>query len=292
MTMTPVLAGSAESSDIEKPSTTALSVRICNVCTSSLFSKRDFLHEVHLHPPVVRAYATLISFQSVIREMLPRFQKLADVVQKQRLHTDREVVLEALKMKRKILEALAKVDAQAKRINSLEDGDQGGGGRRTATQERLQCAIAAAAANWGMTIGLRVKSLAAIIDSIASKQRPTAVAEVTKRPGLGRQLSSLSSSGSNLKTSTTTTSLLATNPSTPSLTSPFQLIEQTPIEEEENRLKTQLMVLEEQKFMLGGMLEEAIKHRRLDEVATLRGNMEEIEVEVGKLMVEVGKLGC
>jgi len=59
-------------------------------------------------------------------------------------------------------------------------------------------------------------------------------------------------------------------------------------EEKEKELKERIMVLEEQGFLLKGMMEEAGKKRRLDEVAALGRSLVEIEEEAGRLQREVG----
>jgi len=60
------------------------------------------------------------------------------------------------------------------------------------------------------------------------------------------------------------------------------------MEAEEKELRERLMVLEEQKFMVGEMLAEARKKRRFDEVNALVGNLEDLgrEVDTVRGMVE------
>ena len=62
------------------------------------------------------------------------------------------------------------------------------------------------------------------------------------------------------------------------------------MESEEKELKERMIVLEEQRFMVRQMMEEARKKRRFDEVAALRGNLEEVEREISGVEGEIGGL--
>ena len=52
------------------------------------------------------------------------------------------------------------------------------------------------------------------------------------------------------------------------------------LEDEDKSLREQLIILEEQQFMLGEMVRDASRRRKFDEVESLRGNLTEIEKEV------------
>jgi rabenosyn-5 len=237
-----------------------LAVRICAPCSTTLFSKRDFLQSLHSPPPAyVRAYLTLVSFQTGIREQLPRFQRIVDGLQ--RKPDDRNAVVEAMRMKKRIVEALAKVDGVVKQIAA--------GAGTTGAEERLRKAVALATASWGQDVGLRVKGAASVLDNIVESARPTAAAEIAAR--LGRQAKAL--------------------PPAPKSTASVKVTvngadwegeEDVETEEEIQRRET-VVVLEEQKFLVLGMLEEAKNRRRFDEVEALGRSLEEIEEEVLRL---------
>lgn len=55
----------------------------------------------------------------------------------------------------------------------------------------------------------------------------------------------------------------------------------------EKELKEQLMVLEEQRFLVSEMLADANKRRRFDEVAALAASLEELDGEVGRVEGEI-----
>lgn len=58
----------------------------------------------------------------------------------------------------------------------------------------------------------------------------------------------------------------------------------------EKELKEQLMVLEEQRFLVQEMLSDANKRRRFDEVAALAGSLEDLDKEVMRMNEEISKL--
>lgn len=60
------------------------------------------------------------------------------------------------------------------------------------------------------------------------------------------------------------------------------------MEAEEKELRNQLIVLEEQKFMVQQMLKDARAKRRLDEVASLGGNLAELESEIDRVTGVLG----
>ena len=52
------------------------------------------------------------------------------------------------------------------------------------------------------------------------------------------------------------------------------------LESEEKMLKERLVVLQEQKFFVSQMVKDATRRRKFDEVASLSGNLEELEGEI------------
>lgn len=59
---------------------------------------------------------------------------------------------------------------------------------------------------------------------------------------------------------------------------------------EEKQLKEQQMLLEEQKFWVTNMLQDARKKRRFDEIGALQQNVEELEAEIEKVTAAINKL--
>ena len=58
----------------------------------------------------------------------------------------------------------------------------------------------------------------------------------------------------------------------------------------EKELKENMMVLEEQKYLVENMMERAKKGRRMEEVAALKESLDDLEGEIGKIKRELGDL--
>lgn len=62
------------------------------------------------------------------------------------------------------------------------------------------------------------------------------------------------------------------------------------MEAEEKELRERLIVLEEQRFMVSGMVEDAKKGRRFDEVQALQGNRDDLSREIDAVNGMLGQL--
>lgn len=54
----------------------SVDVRMCKDCRNIVFSRHDFSSALAMKPPDVRAYENLLQFQSGIKLLLPKFQRL------------------------------------------------------------------------------------------------------------------------------------------------------------------------------------------------------------------------
>jgi len=242
----------------EKPLSTpdgpVLNVRMCTTCATTLFSKRDFAAAASTPPSYVRPYTSLVSFQAGISEQLPRFQRLVDSLQ--RRPGDKAAVDEAVKMKTRVVETLKKVDSLAKQL-------AGPPGPPGSAEDRVRKSIALATANWGREVGLRVKPTTMLLDRIVESSRPSAAAEIARRTGRA---------------------LPAPAPArVPKVPTPEREEKEEKESDEDRDRRNTVVVLEEQKFLVLAMMEDAKKRRRFDEIAALSRSLEEIEEEVGKL---------
>jgi len=61
-------------------------------------------------------------------------------------------------------------------------------------------------------------------------------------------------------------------------------------EAQEKELKEKMMVLEEQKFLVENMIEQARRGRRMEEVGALRESLVDLVGEIGKIKQELGDL--
>ncbi|CCX14992.1 hypothetical protein FPQ18DRAFT_330445 [Pyronema domesticum] len=252
---------------VEKPTPSTavvtINIRICAPCNTTIFSKRDFEASISIQPQYVRSYSTLVSFQTGILEQLPRFTKMVETIHKSK---NRDKVVEAVKMKRRLIDTLAKIDGVAKVIAT--------GATDNTAEHKLRRAVALATANWGTTVGMKVKTASTMLDAVVAATRPTAKQEIAAR--LGKPLPSPLAIDSGA--SSPVSSNGATTPK--ALMSP-PIRDQTEREEDERR--EIVVVLEEQKFLVLQMLEEAKKRRRFDEVEVLAGSLDEIEAEIKAL---------
>lgn len=62
------------------------------------------------------------------------------------------------------------------------------------------------------------------------------------------------------------------------------------LEAEEKSLQERLIVLEEQQFLLNGMIADANKRRKFDEVSSLAQNVEELSKEIDQVQGQLGQL--
>ena len=259
-------------------------------CSNTLFAKRDFAAELAASPPAfVRAYATLVSFRTGIQEQMTRLQRLIED------GPDPARLVEAVKVKRRIVESLARVDAIAKAmvvgggggggtgagVGGMSGVEGTGGAAADGAEARIRNNIALATANWGREVGLRLKTLTTALDGAVSAARPSAREEVLAR--LGKTLP----------------------PAQPNGHAPVQGVvgedekrherdkdgerkkrkdeEEDEDEKGDSAIRETIVVLEEQKFLLLQMLQDAKRRRRFDEVDALNRSLEEIEHEVDSL---------
>ena len=62
------------------------------------------------------------------------------------------------------------------------------------------------------------------------------------------------------------------------------------LEAEEKSLQERLIVLEEQQFLLSGMIADANRRRKFDEVSSLAQNVEELSKEIDQVQGQLGQL--
>lgn len=58
-----------------------IDVRMCKECKKTVFSRQDFAASLAYKPPHVKAYENLVQFETGIRLMLPKFQRLLQALQ-------------------------------------------------------------------------------------------------------------------------------------------------------------------------------------------------------------------
>jgi len=156
------------------------------------------------------------------------------------------------------MDAFTQYDVAARRIRDLPTDSP--------TQERLQKAIYAQATTFLHLHMLPLKSLPKLLQHATPHGKPTAKASADplaaiKNDQASRPQGSRASSSSSAQV--------------------------TALEAEEKELRERMIVLEEQKFFVEGMIADANKRRRFDEVASLAGNVEDLTREIDQLQGQI-----
>ncbi|KAI9777179.1 MAG: carboxypeptidase Y-deficient [Geoglossum umbratile] len=227
-------------------SETSLDVRICRDCKNTVFSKRDFALELTKKPPDLKAYEVLVQFERGIRLMLPKFQRLLSALQDPDTPPTPAQLTEASKVRKRLMDSFSQYDVAAKRILNLPT--------TSSTQQRLQKAVYQQASNFLHLHMLPLRGLPKVLKHASPYG--------TNGNRTGGALASIRFSGNN---DSTTSSVIST------------------MEAEEKELKERLIVLEEQKFLVGEMIADANKKRRFDEVSSLAQNVEDLSREIDQV---------
>ncbi|KZL77752.1 FYVE zinc finger [Colletotrichum tofieldiae] len=277
----PRLTVSATSPATEKPPTTAqpgqlsIDVRMCRDCNHTIFSKRDFAATLVHKPPDQRAYETLRQFERGIRQLMPIFQRTLLVLQPEgddgsdvsRPPPTHAQIQEASKIRKRLTDAFTKYDTAARRLRDMKTTSK--------TQLRLQQAVYAAASSFLHTHMLTLKSVPQILRSRSS--------QTSRLRAL--QSGSVNGSSSSLHLSPLRNQELAESETASQASETSTAV--SALETEEKEARERLVVLEEQRFMVQQMVDNARDARRFEEVSALTRNVEELdrEIEQAKKMV-------
>jgi rabenosyn-5 len=231
---------------------------MCRDCRTTIFSKKDFADALSHKPPDQRAYENLLQFEKGIRLILPNFQRLLMALQDPDKPPSHAQITEASKVRKRLIDSFGKYDLAAKRIRDLPS--------TSPTQLKLQRAIYQQSANFLNLHMLPLKSLPKVLKhasphgaTSSSNGRIGALAAVRYNDiDSASQISSSSAISA--------------------------------MEAEEKELREKLIVLEEQKFMVGEMIEGAKKGRKFDEVKALVESRGELEKEIDGLNGVLGQL--
>ncbi|KAM0284026.1 hypothetical protein ACHAQH_002221 [Verticillium albo-atrum] len=272
----------------EKPAAAAagqlsIDVRMCRECNHTIFSKRDFDAAVASKPPDQRAYETLRQFERGIRQIMPIFQRTLLALQPEGNHTSGEhpppshaQIQEASKIRKRLTDAFTKYDTAARRLRDLKTTSK--------MQLRLQNAIYAAASAFLHTHMLTLKSVPQILRSRSSQSSQSRLLTLQQQNlnGSSSSLSQLSSS------SPLRNGEAADSSETGSQAGSEASTQVSALETEEKDLRERLVVLEEQRFMVKEMIDNARGSRRFEEVSALTRNVEELDSEIEDVRSRVG----
>ncbi|RPB10603.1 hypothetical protein P167DRAFT_607133 [Morchella conica CCBAS932] len=256
------------------PNDLSLDLRICTTCNTTVFSKRDFALSTTRSHPSTRTYSALVQFQTGIKTMMPRFQRLLAALQDPTKTQTSTQLLEATKTRKRLLDTFAQYDAAAKRMLALPTDSP--------TQARLQKAVHQAAALFLHLNMLPLKALPKVLggggggggNGNGSKSKRASAAAVARVPGSAVVNGGAAAVvGPSSSRALTMVSVAAAAPKG----------KDEEDDAREKEMKEELMVLEEQRFLVGEMLAEAKARGVFDEVAALAGSLEELDREVERV---------
>jgi hypothetical protein len=240
--------------------TISVDVRMCRDCRSTIFARKDFQAELEQKPPDQRAYENLLQFEKGIRLLLASFQRSLLTLQDPHKPPSHEQLAEASKVRKRLIDSFGKYDLLAKRIRDLPSPSG------STSQQKLQKAIYQQASGFLHLHMLPLKSLPKSLRHASPhghglnghKGAGGGTASPLRPNGLSR-LNDVYESSSQISASSSLVSAMET---------------------EEKELRERLIVLEEQRFFVRQMVEQAKKARRYDEVTALNGNLEDLGKEI------------
>ncbi|KAK2614843.1 hypothetical protein N8I77_001639 [Diaporthe amygdali] len=269
----------------EKPNTPkghhiSVDVRMCRDCKHTIFSKRDFQDAVLCKPPDQRAYETLRQFERGIRLLMPSFQRALVALQppEDDLSLDRPPpshaqIQEANKLRKRLTDSFAKYHVAAKRIRDMKTASP--------TQLRLQKNVYTAASSFLHTYMLPMKSLPSMLKrnlgNPGGSGNHRRLLGATDRHGSSGSVPGAFSplrKGESAEPGSETASLGGASETSTAVSA---------LETEEKELRERLVVLEEQRFLVQEMVNNARASRRFEEVSALNKNVEELDREINAL---------
>ncbi|KAL8642515.1 MAG: hypothetical protein Q9228_000808 [Teloschistes exilis] len=243
----------------EKPSgEVGIDIRMCKECRKTVFSKQDFAASLRYRPPDVKAYENLMQFERGIRLILPKFQRLLQALQDPNKPPSPETLAEAAKVRKRLTDSFGQYNVAARRIRDLPT--------ESSTQQKLQTAIFQQATSFLHVHMLPLKALPKIMkhavpsDRLMPNGKPQGALATIKF----NDVDAASQASSNSAISA--------------------------LEGEEKALREQLMVLEEQSFMVKEQMADASRRRKFDEVSSLSQNVEDLGREIDHVQGQLDQL--
>lgn len=257
----------------------SVDVRMCRDCKATIFSKRDFAESVAHKPPDQRAYETLRQFERGIKMLMPSFQRALLALQPpdDEFSVDRPPpshaqIQEASKLRKRLTDSFTKYNLAAKRLRDMKT--------TSPTQLRLQKNIYTAASSFLHTYMLPMKSVPKMLqgNSSGSHHHRRHLLSPNDRQSssgsMGAALSPLRNGELADPGGSETASLAGASEASTAVSA---------LETEEKELRERLVVLEEQRFLVKEMVNNARGSRRFEEVTALNKNVEELDREIASL---------
>jgi rabenosyn-5 len=266
-----------EKPGMPKDNHVSVDVRMCRECKHTIFAKRDFQEAVALRPPDQRAYETLRQFERGIRLLMPSFQRALVALQPPDDEFSPDTpppshaqIQEANKLRKRLTDSFAKYHVAAKRIRDMKT--------TSSTQLRLQKNVYTAASSFLHTYMFPMKSLPQMLRrNLSNPNSHRRLLGATDRLGSSSSVPGALSplrNGELAEPGSETASLGGASETSTAVSA---------LETEEKELRERLVVLEEQRFLVQEMVDNARASRRFEEVGALNKNVEELDREIKAL---------
>lgn len=237
-------------------------IRMCKDCRATLFTRRDFAAALSQKPPDLRAYENLVQFERGIRSMLPRFQRLLLALQDPDKPPTPTQLAEATRVRKRLTDSFTQYNSAARRLRDLPT--------ESPTQKQLQKAIFQQASSFLHIHMLPLKSLPQVL----KHAKPHGAASPAKSPDSrpNGALASIKFNDAEVASQASSSSAVSA------------------LEAEEKSLRENLIVLEEQSFLLKAQIADASKRRKFDEVSSLKQNVDDLGREIDRVQGQLGQL--
>lgn len=254
----------------------SVDIRMCRDCKTTIFSKRDFDETMARRPPDQRAYETLRQFEWGIRQMMPLFQRALQSLQTDGVSKQPPThaqIQEAAKVRKRLMDSFTKYNLAAARLRDLSTD--------SLAQQRLQKAVYSAASTF---LHANMVPLKHVPRMLRANQASAAGSLSPHR----KVLSPLNGHGHGPHLSPLRNGEAPGDGDTASLAGSEVSTAVSALETEEKELREKLVVLEEQRFLVQQMVDNARGSRRFEEVGALSRNVEELDREIARLKMQVG----
>lgn len=245
-----------------------MNLRICKDCKNTLFSRQNFMLDMadDKKPPIISAYERLIPIRKSIDLILPKFQHIMAEINKEpvlnasgeELEEDEketeEMLVEAGKMRRRLMEAFFELDKAAKRLQNIKTSSE--------EEARVKKLVVIDIAQYLQVNMIPLRALPKVLKKDRKEKNGK---KGTKDDGAVNEVeeagfeAEVEGEGDDLS------------------------------DREVSELQQQLIVLEEQKFLVDGMVKEASSKRRFDELKPLQQSIEDLEKEISHIKTRLGK---
>jgi rabenosyn-5 len=241
-----IIAGLLETDREKLPRNSNVSVRMCLDCKQKIFMKRNFERDLNQPPSqLLRLFDTFSRVKNSIELNLPKFQVLLSTLNDPEFPPPHTTIEEASAVRKKLLDSFVQCDTLSRKILSYSVSSE--------TEKRLQKQIYGVATQYLQERMLPLRTL------------PRALKHAKNPQQVHHHTSSSLSEVSSVSDPTPTAKL--SNTSSPSSAVPTE----------------QIIVLEEQKFLLSRMIQEAKAKRRFDELGPLEASWNDLDQEIQRL---------